>query len=330
MSALPGRPAAIASPSPEDASDRQRLEAVLDRTRGCKGRPRHFRPLPGGLTNRIYEIDLPSQRRIVGRVLAPSAGLLSVDREAERRNARIAARAGVGPRVIASDPAAGVALVECIHGRALEPADLDDSGQLARVAAACRRLHAGARFGNDFDMFAIQRGYLAIVRERGLRLPERYLEFEPHVEAIKAALATRPQGTLPCHNDLLAANIMDDGERIWLIDYEYAGNNDPCFELGNIWSEANLGPERLEELVTAYYGYRSPAKVARARLLAVMSKYGWALWASIQDAVSEVDFDFWSWGLEKYDRAVAEFDSPELPRLIRDAQLVDQPRGSTQ
>jgi thiamine kinase-like enzyme len=125
---------------------------------------------------------------------------------------------------------------------------------------------------------------------------------------------------VPCHNDLLAANIMDDGERIWFVDYEYSGNNEACFELGNIWSEADLDLEALEFLVTSYYGQASRARVARARLLGLMSKYGWMLWASIQDSTSAVDFDFWTWGLEKYDRAVAEFDSPEFEQLITSVQ----------
>ena len=113
-----------------------------------------------------------------------------------------------------------------------------------------------------------------------------------------------------CNNDLLAANFIDDGDRLWIIDFEYAGNNDPCFELGNIWSESNLVPDQLDELISHYYGRERPHLVARARLLGLMSKYGWTLWASIQDANSTLDFDFWEWGMEKYDRAVEEFDSP--------------------
>ena len=105
--------------------------------------------------------------------------------------------------------------------------------------------------------------------------------------------------------------------RFRLIDYEYSGNNDPCFELGNVWSESNLSLEQLEQLIAAYYGRPLRHKVARARLWGLMSKYGWTLWASIQDGVSDIDFDFWSWGMEKYDRAVAEFDSPDLRAVAR-------------
>ena len=124
---------------------------------------------------------------------------------------------------------------------------------------------------------------------------------------------------MPCNNDLLAANFLDDGERLWVIDFEYAGNNDPCFELGNVWSESNLSLEQLDELITHYYRREQPSLVARARLLGLMSKYGWTLWASIQDATSDLDFDFWEWGMEKYDRAVEEFDGPEFETLLATA-----------
>jgi thiamine kinase-like enzyme len=263
----------------------------------------------------------------VVRVAAGKSALLAIDRHAECHNAGAAARTGVGPKVFYCNPTEGITIVEWIAGRTNVATDLDDSVQLARIAATCRRLHQGPRFANDFDMFVIQREYLAVVLEHGYRLPARYLDFMPRTERMRAALTAQRVDTVPCHNDLLAGNIMDDGDRMWFIDYEYAGNNDPCFELGNIWSESTLPCERLEQLVTSYYGYLSPAKVARARLLALMSKYGWMLWASIQAAVSEVDFDFWSWGMEKYERAIVEFDGPEFSQLIADVQRPDQPRG---
>jgi thiamine kinase-like enzyme len=211
-------------------------------------------------------------------------------------------------------------VVEWVDGRTFTDGDLRIGGNLPRVAEACRRLHAGPRFVNDFDLFDVAQGYLRIVFERGFRLPPGYLGFADQVEQMRAALAVRPEPAVPCHNDLLAANIMDDGRRIWFIDYEYAGNNDPCFELGNLISEADLPVDALVELVDAYYGGHSPARIARAQLYSVMSNYGWVLWASIQDATSPIDFDFWSWGLAKYDRAVRAFARPEFGTLLNEVQ----------
>ena len=101
-------------------------------------------------------------------------------------------------------------------------------------------------------------------------------------------LAATDQTTVPCNNDLLAANFVEDGDKMWLIDYEYSGNNDPCFELGNIWRECGLSAEQLEELVTAYYGARLRHKIARARLQGTVAKYGWTLWGCIQNGSSAI------------------------------------------
>ena len=280
------------------------------------GTARRLRTLTGGLTNRNYQVTTGSGSRFVARFSSPKSALLSIDRDAEYRNSLIASEIGVGPRVVDYAPDSGVLVVEWIEGRTFADADLDDEAQLARVAQTCARLHAGPAFVSDFDMFDVQRRYRTIVAEYGLRLPEDYDDYEPQVRRVEAALRATAPRPVPCHNDLLAANIMDDGERIWLIDFEYAGNNDPCFELGNIWSEASLAPDRLAQLVDAYYGAPSPVAAARARLFGLMAKYGWTLWACIQASVSDVDFDFWQWGMERYSRAVVEFRSAEFDRLI--------------
>jgi thiamine kinase-like enzyme len=144
---------------------------------------------------------------------------------------------------------------------------------------------------------------------------------------MRAAMGAHPEPTVPCNNDLLAENFIDDGERLWLIDYEYSGNNEPSFELGNIWSESNLSVEQLSALVEAYYGEPLRNKVARARLWGLMSKYGWTLWASIQDAVADIDFDYWQWGMEKYDRAVAEFTGRDFDSLWPTSNAMTRRRG---
>lgn len=295
---------------------------ILDQVDWLRGRDYEVAELPGGLTNVNLKVTL-EDRAVVVRIAQPGSSLLAVDHGIEHLNSLAAAEAGVGAPVIDYLPEAGLMIVGYVDGRTFTDDDLHDSAQLARVAAACRQLHQGPRFVNDFDMFAIQRGYLAVVQERGFRLPSRYLEFEPFVERIRAAFAVRPEKSVPCNNDLLAGNFIDDGSKIWLIDYEYSGNNDACFELGNMWSEANLSLDQLADLMTAYDGRLLRHRVARARLWGLMSKYGWTLWGSIQHSVSELDFDFWGWAMEKYDRAVAEFDGPDFELLLEEVTRAD-------
>ena len=278
--------------------------------------------LSGGLTNRNLKVTT-SDGVYVARLSSPESALLAIDRDNEHANSVAAAASGAAPRVIAFAPEVSVLVVGFVDGRTWGNDDVLDPTNAPRIAEVCRRLHDGPRFVNDFNMLALQPHYLSIVQERGLRLPDRYLDFAPHVAALADALSVRPQRSVPCNNDLLAANVLDTGDRLWLIDYEYSGNNDPFFEIGNLWSEAAGTPDDLERLVSAYVGHSSTALTARARLWGLMSKYGWMLWASIQDGTSDLDFDFWSWGLEKYDRAVTEFDGPDFGRLLEEVRSTD-------
>jgi len=307
------------------AAPREPAPRVLEEVASLDRPGRRIEPLPGGLTNHNYKV-MTDDGWFVARTSSEHSALLAIDRDAEHRNSVAAASTGVAPEVIDYQPSLGVLVIAWVQGRTWSAADLRNEKNLPRIAAACRRLHSGPRFVNDFDMFAVQRRYLSIVQQRGFRLPARYLEFMPTVDAIRTAMFASDAATVPCHNDLLAENIIDSGSKLWLIDYEYAGNNDPCFELGNIASESNLGVDQLAELVSLYFGGPSPTEFARARLWALMSQYGWTLWAAIQDGVSDLDFDFWNWGMEKYDRAVAAFDGADLPRLLMDVrQPVQRP-----
>jgi len=297
------------------------IEEIIELVPELRG-ARSVSELAGGLTNANYKVEANGQAYVV-RMSAKDAGLLAIDRQNEYENTVAAAEAGVGAAVIAYLPERGVLVLEFIEGQTQTAEDLRRGDRLDWVAAACRRLHGAKRFRDDFDMFQIQPRYLRLVQERGFRLPERYLEFEPQVRRIEEAMAVRDEGTVPCNNDLLAENFIDVGDGFRLIDYEYSGNNDACFELGNVWSESNLSLEQLDELVSHYYGRPLANKVARARLWGLMSKYGWTLWASIQDGVSDIDFDFWGWGMEKYERAVAEFEGPDFERLLEDVQRQD-------
>ena len=271
--------------------------------------------LAGGITNRNYKVITPSGM-IVVRLSDAQSSVLAIDRDNEHLNSISAAISGVGAPVIEYSPDAGALVVGWIEGRTFTEVDVREPVNLLRIAAAAQQLHAGPRFVSDFNMFAIQERYLALVQAQGYRLPDRYLEFLPKFELMKQAMFQHPEPTVPCNNDLLAANFIDDGERLWLIDYEYSGNNEASFEIGNIWSESTLPDELLEVLVTSYWGRPTFSKLARAHLWGLASKYGWTLWASIQAAISPIDFDYWSWGMEKYDRAVAEFDNPGFAGLL--------------
>jgi thiamine kinase-like enzyme len=295
------------------------LDALLDQLPVLAGRQRRLEDLPGGLTNRNVKITT-SDAVYVARCSDTSSNLLGIDRDNEYFNSRAAERAGVGAPVIDYRPDLGILLIGYLEGTTLTSDDFSRPGVLAKVARGCRTLHGGPRFRNDFDMFVLQPAYLKILQDNGFRLPSDYLEYADHFESIRAALAAENLVTVPCHNDLLAANFVEDGDRVWLIDYEYSGNNDPCFELGNIWRDNRLTTEQLEELVTNYFGRPIRSRLARARLQGTVSQYGWTLWGCIQNGSSALEFDFWAWAMERYENAVEEFKGPDFARLLDDVR----------
>jgi len=279
-------------------------------------------PLTGGLTNTNYKVTSASGCYVV-RISGKDTSLLAIDRENEVHNTVAASETGVGAPFVAALPEHNALVLRFLEGEVMDAEKMRRGDRLGAAADACRRLHGGRSFLHDFDMFEIQPRYLAIVRERGFRLPDRYEAFEPQIRAVEAAMRVRPEATVPCNNDLLAENFIDVGGEMRLIDYEYSGNNEPSFELGNMWSESNLSLAQLDELIARYYGRPLRNKVARARLWGLMSKYGWTLWGSIQAGISGLDFDFWGWAMEKYERAVEELDGPEFQRLLLDVQRTD-------
>jgi thiamine kinase-like enzyme len=294
------------------------LDSVLDEVEQLAGRPREITELPGGLTNVNLKVTTPDGSWVVRR-WSDDTGLLAIDRDNEYENSVRAAEVGVGAEVCAYLPEHNAMVFEFLDGRTMSPEDLRRGDLIGAVADACRTLHSARPFRDDFDMFELQPRYLRIVEERGLRLPDRYREFEPHVAAVREAFAVRPEDTVPCNNDLLAENFLLCDGRFRLIDYEYSGNNDPAFELGNTSTECDLTTEQTDELVASYRGEHDPTYAtfrARVELQALCAEYGWSLWGFIQSATSSMDFDFHAWGMERFEKAGRRFTGDGFDALL--------------
>ena len=287
------------------------IEHVVESISDWRGRSVVVRPLSGGLTNTNYRVEVDGAPYVV-RIPGASTELLAVDRANEYHNTKAAAEAGVGAKIAHYLPQFNVMVLEFIHGETMSIARLWQPGMPTRVAQSLKKLHAGPRFLHDFNMFRLTEYYLKIVDEHDVRIPDGYRGYMPQVARIEAAMARRALPTAPCNNDLLAENYIDDGEQLRLIDFEYSGNNDPTFELGNTCQEQQYDEPRIVELCAAYFGKPYPDKLARMKLNMIMSDVGWTLWAAIQAKISTIDFDFWGWAVERWGRATAKMDSAEF------------------
>ena len=272
--------------------------------------------IPAGLTNSNFRVDVDGTPYFV-RIPGADTDLLAVDRGNELHNTRAAAQAGVAPSVVAAIPEWDVFVLEWLPARTMSVEALGAAGMPARIAEVLRRLHSGPRFRDDFDMFRVAERYLALVEERAIVIPAGYREHLHLLPRIEAALMAHPLATVPCHNDLLAENYLDDSERLWLVDWEYSGNNDPAFELGNTCQELGYDDGQAAELCAAYFGEASPALLARMHLQMIMSDVGWTLWAAIQARISTIDYDFAGWAAERWARATAAFARPAFEEWLR-------------
>ena len=287
------------------------IEEVIAAVPAWAGRAVSAERIPAGLTNRNYRVAVDDEVVFV-RIPGAATELLAVDRANELHNTQAAAASGVGPRVLHHVPEWDAFVLEWIPARTMSNASFQGAGEPERVARTLRRLHAGPAFRDDFDMFRLGERYLRLVDERSIPIPAGYRERLDRLPAIESALSVHPLARVPCHNDLLAENYLDDGDRLWIVDYEYSGNNDPAFELGNTCQELGWDEVRVRQLCAAYFGEATDALLARMRLQMIMSDVGWTLWAAIQAAISTIDYDFAGWAEERWDRARQALDGSEL------------------
>jgi thiamine kinase-like enzyme len=295
------------------------IEEVVGKIPDWKNKKVSITPLSGGLTNSNFKVEVDGMPYFV-RVPGASTELLAVNRENEYHNSKAAHEAGVGPNVLYYLPEYCVMVLEFLNGKTMSKDSLNEEGMPTRMAGAIKKLNQGPRFLLDFNMFRLTEYYLSLCKERDIKIPDGYLERMPTVEHIEKAMGYHPLQTVPCNNDLLAENYIDDGRQLWLIDYEYSGNNDPTFELGNTCQEMQFNDGQIAEVCAAYYGEAMPDMIARMKLNMIMSDVGWGLWAAIQAKISTIDFNFWGWAVERWGRAVEKMDSAEFEGWLRDVQ----------
>lgn len=272
--------------------------------------------LNGGLTNKNYRIDTPANSYVM-RISDPATSLLGIERNNERINTDRAHQAGIGAAVIDCLPEENVLLISWIEAKTLHAEDIHAQIELLpRIASSLRILHSGPIFLSNFYFPDVRKQYLKTVLENNYFLPDDYLTVEPFIVQLEKTLEANAEPLVPCNNDLLAENFMDDGKKIWIIDYEYSGQNEASFEIGNLASEICLNDGQLTVLCDAYWQKHLYEKIHRAIAWSIIARFGWVMWASIQEAVSQIDFDFRAWGLKKWDSVLPEITGDRYKEIV--------------
>jgi thiamine kinase-like enzyme len=284
-----------------------------------KGQKPTVSQLSGGLTNENYLVETDGKKYVM-RIPGQSTELLSIDRANEVFNTKAAATTGIGPRVLEHISGLDALVLEFIPGQTMSAASLQSTEMASRMAESFRRLHGSPQFLKDFNMFRLIEDYLRIVDEHHVAIPAGYRDRLPAVAGIEKAVARGALPAVPCHNDLLCENFIDDGAALRIVDYELSGNNDPCFDLGNTAQEAEFGQDLRAALCAAYFGGENQQQLARMNLFALMSDIGWTLWGAIQAKISAVDFDFRGYYTMRWERALEVLDSDGLAGWMAQAQ----------
>ena len=299
---------------------RDELVRSMQRVPELAGRDLTLRALSGGITNRNFLVETAgTAERWVIRLAGNDTHLLGISREVEHAATVAAAGVGVGPEVTAFIRPEGYLVTRFIVGRPVSEQAVHRPETLARVAESIRRIHAGPAIPGLFVPFRIVEAYRALAAARGVTIPPEYEVAHAATRRIELALLSNPVALRPCHNDLLNANFIDDGKRIRIVDWEYAGMGDPFFDLGNFSTNHDLSAEEDRALLAAYEGDVRPGRLARLTLMRTISDFREAMWGVLQQGISTLDVDFVAYAAEHFDRLLAGAATPEFERSLREA-----------
>ncbi|WP_298812706.1 choline/ethanolamine kinase family protein [uncultured Roseibium sp.] len=268
----------------------------------------------GGLTNLVHRVDLDDQSVVV-RIPGENTEEY-IDRGIEKHNAAAAARAGVSAEVLFADAVSGVMITRTIDGIETMTADLFKSraGSPGRAGAALARLHAsGETFRFRFELFSMIDDYLKVLSTKDVSLPHGYEDVVVVAMPIGEVLAAANLPLAPCHCDPLCENFLDDGEKMWIVDWEYSGMNDPLWDLGDLSVEAGMNAAQDAEMLAAYFG-RQPtaAETGRVVIYKAMCDLLWTLWGLIQLADDNPAEDFWAYATGRFDRCRKLMQDPSF------------------
>ncbi|MBA2460885.1 MAG: phosphotransferase [Actinobacteria bacterium] len=265
--------------------------------------------LGGGITNRNFKITVGDEAFVL-RIGGKDTGLLGIDRRHEHEASRVAAELGVGPEVVRFVEPEGYLVTRFVAGAPVPAEELRRSERLRDLGRTLRRVHDGPPIAARFDAFRVVERYRATALAHGVAIPAAFDAAKALTTEIERARGSQPLRT--CHNDLLSANLIQAGERIVIVDWEYAGMGDVVFDLANFSANNALAENENRELLGAYFGELRAEDEDALRLMRFMSDFREAMWGVVQQGISELDVDFAGYAAEHFERLASTAAEPEF------------------
>jgi thiamine kinase-like enzyme len=297
-------------------NERADVERLVRGSHLFAGQTVEIRPLSGGITNRNFVASTDHGEYVV-RIPGERTELLGIDRAYEAEAAQRAAELGIGPGVLGMLEGVGTLVTELVKGHHLEPTPFTE--RLGDVVDLIHRFHDSGPLGGAFPIHRVVEWHARDASARGVMAPRAYERLHQQSRRIESAFGRAPTPLVPCHNDLLPGNVLFGDDRVWLLDFEYAGMNDVFFDLGNLSVNSELGHEAEERLLKLYFGQVTKAAWARLQLMKMMSEFREGMWAVVQQAISTLDTDFVSYANDRLDNCERLASRPEFEDWLADA-----------
>jgi thiamine kinase-like enzyme len=281
-----------------------------------RGMVPEIRPLAGGITNRNFVVTVDGVDW-VARVPGERTELLGIDRANEAEAAQRADELGIGPPVLGELPRLGTLITQLVPGHHLDAEPFID--RLPDVIELLRTFHDSGPLKGAFPIHRVVEWHARDAATHGVMPPPAYERLHQQSRRIEAAFRAAPTEPVPCHNDLLPGNVLFSDDRVWLLDFEYAGMNDLFFDLGNLSVNCGLTADAEADLVRLYFGSITASRLARLSLMKVMSEFREGMWAVVQQAISTLDTDFVTYAEERLSNCERIASRPEFNAWLEDA-----------
>lgn len=276
----------------------------------------HISPLEGGITNHNYRVDTGGKSFHL-RLTGENTELLGIDREHEYQANLIAGELEIAPEVVYFIRPEGYLVTRFISGRPIPLEAFREPTNLQRVVESLHNIHSMPSIPGTFSAFQVVREYAEIARQHRVVFPQNFRWLFHQMLEAEAALVSRPIIQRPCHNDLLNGNFLL-ADKLYILDWEYAGMGDVVFDLANFSNNHELSEDESEFLLECYFGIVTPRNLAHFNLMKIMSDFREAMWGLVQLGISKLDFDFRAYADKHFERLTENTLNPNWERWLEE------------
>jgi thiamine kinase-like enzyme len=294
------------------------LRNRFDRTESLKHWNKREK-IGNGIVNQVYKTSVDSGNVYTVKLLEKNTEELGIDRLSEKYNSEVAYFDGVGPKVIELNTNTNVLVTDYIDGQVLTNDNLNLKN-VSKIITNIKLLHEGPSFLNDFDIFDKLNLFLSVCKSNKYKTNGNFIARRKHlklINKIKKSLSNYDGKIIaPCHNDLWSSNVILSDGNVTFIDYEYSGNNDILYELGQFWNESGFSESYIHLIISEYFGEDVDGFAEIAELYSIVANYTWSVWGIIQSNKSKIDYDYKKYSIERYERANRKLNKKYIKKLL--------------